>query len=34
MRKDKMSELDALKIRILADKFTSTFIEDSYQYLN
>jgi hypothetical protein len=35
MKKDKLNELEALKLRILSEQFTRTYIEDeAFQYLN
>jgi hypothetical protein len=35
MKKDKLNELEALKLRILSEQFTRTYIEEEdFQYLN
>lgn len=35
MKKDKMDELKALKLRIISEQFTRSYIEnETFQYLN
>lgn len=35
MKRDKLNELEALKLRILSEQFTRTYIEEEdFQYLN